>query len=210
MSESDVLRPGVGTSADVTLVSRGITVTATVEASDASGLAVRPEGQGGAWLPVEPGDLVELYWTAGDAERTLPARITDVDETAEDVVWRLSATGPAERSQRRRTVRARLEVSVSMPWSDGLLAGHTVDLSEAGMRALVDGWALPPDDGARTEITIDLDDRILHLTGEIVRQAVQGPRWLLSLRFLDVSEQDGDALRRRVFKALRDERATSA
>ena len=49
----------------------------------------------------------------------------------------------------------------------------------------------------------------MHVRGEIVRQTVHGPRWLLSLRFLDVSESNSDALRRRVFKALRDERAAA-
>ena len=48
---------------------------------------------------------------------------------------------------------------------------------------------------------------MVHVKGEIVRQTAHGFRWLLSLQFLDVSESDGDALRRRVFKALRDERA---
>ncbi|WP_345770473.1 hypothetical protein [Blastococcus saxobsidens] len=50
----------------------------------------------------------------------------------------------------------------------------------------------------------------MHVKGEIVRQTSQGPRWLLSMQFLDVSETTGDALRRRVFKALRDERAAAA
>nr|WP_280790926.1 PilZ domain-containing protein [Blastococcus sp. TF02A_35] len=121
----------------------------------------------------------------------------------------MTATGPAERSQRRRAVRARVEVPVTMPWSDGMLSGHTVDLSEAGLRALVDGWGLPPDNGAKIQVGVDLRERTVHLRGEIVRQTVQGPRWLLSVRFLDVPEGDSDSLRRRVFQALREERAAA-
>lgn len=96
-----------------------------------------------------------------------------------------------------------------MPWSDGMLSGHTVDLSEAGLRALVDGWGLPPDNGAKIQVGVDLRERTVHLRGEIVRQTVQGPRWLLSVRFLDVPEGDSDSLRRRVFQALREERAAA-
>jgi len=34
-------------------------------------------------------------------------------------------------------------------------------------------------------------------------------RWLISLSFLDVPERDADALRKRVFQALREERAAA-
>ena len=208
MSESTAVRPEVSTSADVTLVARGITVTASVEVSNEFVIAVRPEGAGMAWkTAVKPGDPVELYWVDGYEERTLPAKISGVDDENDDVLWNLAATGPAERSQRRRSVRARVELPVSMPWAGGLLTGNTVDLSEAGMRVLVDGWGLPPDPGTHTDLTLTLEERALHLRGEILRQTVTGPRWLLSLRFFDVPEVEEDALRRRVFKALRDERA---
>ncbi|WP_147251724.1 PilZ domain-containing protein [Blastococcus sp. TF02-8] len=183
-------------------------MTASVEVSTEFLIAVRPEGEGTAWkTAVKSGDPVELYWVAGYEEPTLPATIAAVDDDTAEILWNLQATGPAERSQRRRSVRARAELPVSLPWSDGLLTGQTVDPSEAGMRAIVDGWGVPSDSGTRTEVSIDLDDRLVHVTGEIVRQNIHGPRWLLSLKFLDVPEADGDALRRRVFKALRDERA---
>ena len=42
-----------------------------------------------------------------------------------------------------------------------------------------------------------------------MRQQAQGARWLLSVKFLDVSERDGDQLRKRVFQALREERAAA-
>ena len=47
----------------------------------------------------------------------------------------------------------------------------------------------------------------MHLRGEVLRQSVSGSRWLVSLRFPDLSENDEDVVRRRVFQALRDERA---
>lgn len=210
MSEANAVRPEVSTSADVTLVARGITVTAAVEVSTEFVISVRPQGEGTAWKSsVKPGDSVELYWVSGYEERTLPAKISGVDEEGDGVLWNLAATGPAERSQRRRAVRARAEVPVTMPWSDGMLSGHTVDLSEAGLRALVDGWGLPPDDGSKIDVSVALNERTVHVRGEIVRHTVQGPRWLLSIKLLDVPESDGDALRRRVFQALREERAAA-
>ncbi|MGY2066614.1 PilZ domain-containing protein [Blastococcus sp. SYSU DS0619] len=200
-------RPEESTQADVTLVARGLTVAARVEISNENAIVVSPLGEGAGWKQaVEPGNPVAIYWVDGYEERTLPARITSV-EVAEEPLWHLVATGPAERSQRRRTVRARVELPVVMPWLDGLLVGTTVDLSEAGMRALVDGWGLAPEAGTPAQVSITLDDDTVHVPGHIVRQQVAGPRWLLSMQFHELPEREADLLRRRVFRALREERA---
>ena len=210
MTEDGAVRPPESSQADVTLVTRGITVTAGVEVSTEFTIVVRPSGEGTAWkTAVKDGDPVELYWIGGDEERTLPARIIEV-EPGEEPLWHLVATGPAERSQRRKAVRARVEVPIYIPWADGQLVGSSVDLSEAGVRVLVDGWGLPPEVGTRVEVSLAIDDTMLHLHGEIVRQQVHGARWLLSMSLRDVPEADADILRRRVFEALRAERMAQA
>ncbi|SEL11002.1 PilZ domain-containing protein [Blastococcus sp. DSM 46786] len=209
MTEPQHDRPEESTQADVTLVARGLTATAQVEVSNENTIVVRPLGEGTEWKrAIKPGDPVALYWVSGYEERSLPAKITSV-EVGEEPLWHLVPTGPAERSQRRRTVRARVEVPVVMPWLDGLLVGSTVDLSEAGLRALVDGWGLPPEPGTRAHMTLTIGDDTVDVRGAIVRQQVQGARWLLSMQFHDVEEKDADGLRRRVFQALREERAAA-
>ena len=210
MSDPDASRPHESSRADVTLVTRGITVTAAVDVSTEFTIVVRPEGDGAAWkTAVKHGDPVELYWVGAEEERTLPAKVVDV-EPGDEVRWHLVATGPAQRSQRRKAVRARVVLPAYIPWADGQLVGETVDLSEAGARCLVDGWGLPPEPETRLEVSLALgDDDTVHLHAQVVRQQVQGGRWLLSVRFLDVPERDGDQLRRRVFQALREERAAA-
>ena len=209
MTDPDASRPHESSRADVTLVARGITVTAAVDVSTEFTIVVRPEGEGTAWkTSVKDGDPVELYWVGAEEERTLPAKIVEV-EPGDEVRWHLRATGPAERSQRRKAVRARVTVPAYIPWADGQLVGETVDLSEAGTRCLVDGWGLPPEPETRLEVSLTLADEVVHLHGQVVRQQAHGPRWLLSIKFLDVPERDGDQLRRRVFQALREERAAA-
>lgn len=209
MTDPDASRPHESSRADVTLVARGITVTAAVDVSTEFTIVVRPEGEGTAWkTSVKDGDPVELYWVGAEEERTLPAKIVEV-EPGDEVRWHLSATGPAERSQRRKAVRARVMLPVYIPWTDGQLVGETVDLSEAGMRCLVDGWGLPPEPETRLESSLTLPDEVVHLHGQVVRQQAHGPRWLLSIKFLDVTDRDADQLRRRVFQALREERAAA-
>jgi hypothetical protein len=208
MSEPDPDRPEESSRADITLVTRGITVTARVEVSGPTFLVVQPMVEGTEWTAtaVKPGDPVELFWVGDHEERTLPAKVSEVD-VGPDPRWHLFVTGPAERSQRRSAVRARTEVPVLIPWAGAQMTGKTVDLSEAGMRALMDGWGIPPEAGTSVEASLTIDDVFLDLRGEIVRQQVRGAQWLLSMRFDDVPEKDGDVLRRKVFQALREERA---
>jgi hypothetical protein len=204
-------RPEESASADVTLISRGVTVTAHVEVSDTYLVVVRPTDGGPGWQSAEIalGDPVELYWVGGEEERTLTGTVTQV-ESGGDPRWHLAVSGQAERSQRRKAVRARVAVPVIIPWAGGQMTGETVDLSEGGMRALMNGWGVPLDPGTKSQVTLDLNDALLHLHGEIVWTTIRGAQWLLAMKFNDVPENAADRLRRRVFQALRDERAANA
>ena len=44
----------------------------------------------------------------------------------------------------------------------------------------------------------------------MVRTQARGARWVMSIRFTDIQEKDQDRVRRRVFQALREERAKRA
>ena len=204
-------RPEESASADVTLISRGLTLTAHVEVSDTYVVVVRPTGGGPGWesAEIQLGDPVELYWVGGQEERTLAGTVAQVESGAE-ARWHVAVSGQAERSQRRKAVRARVELEVLIPWAGAQMSGTTVDLSEGGMRALMDGWGLPPESGTLTQVTLVLDDAPLLLHGEIVWTSIRGAQWLLAMKFNDVSETAGDLIRRRVFQALRDERAAAA
>jgi hypothetical protein len=203
-------RPEESASADVTLISRGVTVTAHVEVSDTYVVVVRPTSGGPGWqsTEIQPGDPIELYWVGGQEERTLAGTISQV-EGGSDARWHLAVSGMAERSQRRKAVRARVALPVIIPWAGGQMLGTTVDLSESGMRALMDGWGIPLDPGTPSQLSLELDEVLVHLHGEIVWTSIRGPQWLLAVKFTDVPEKEADLLRRRVFQALRDERAAA-
>jgi hypothetical protein len=211
MTDPYLDRPEESASADVTLISRGITVTAHVEVSDVSLVVVAPTGDASAWenADLQQGDAVELYWIGGQEERTLAGTISQIDR-GDEPRWHLAVAGQAERSQRRKAVRARVSVPVIIPWAGSQMTGSTVDLSEGGMRALMDGWGVPLDPGTPSQVSLTLDDALVHLHGEIVWTSIRGAQWLLAMRFVDVPEKAADTLRRKVFKALRDERAATA
>ena len=205
--DENLHRPEETGSADVTLVTRGITVTASVEVSSTGLVVVRPAGEPSA-DEIQPGDPVELYWVGGHEERTLGGTVSSIEEGSEPR-WHIAVSGMAERSQRRKAVRARVAIEVLIPWAGGQMTGKTVDLSEGGMRALMDGWGLPPAPGTESQVSLTVDDTLLHLHGRFVWTSIRGAQWLLAMQFHEVPEKAADALRRRVFQALRDERAAA-
>ncbi|WP_029433006.1 PilZ domain-containing protein [Blastococcus sp. URHD0036] len=206
MSEPDGDRPESSATADVALITRAVTVAASVESAGSEVLVVRPEGLVSG-LTVGPGDLVEVYWAGTDEERSLPARIAEVESNGSPL-WRLTVTGPSTRSRRRKAVRAAAVLPVTIPWAGGQLTGVTEDLSEAGLRARLDGWGLPPEPGTELGLGISLTaDDLVTARGRVVRLQDHGGTWTVSVEFVDLPERDADRVRRSVFGALREQRA---
>jgi hypothetical protein len=218
MTEDGLTRPAVNTAADVTLVTRGVTVATRIAAAAADTLVVVPAAEGdegravvttGTWdsVAAHTGDRVEVYWGDGPDVWQLNGVVVAVEDGSSPG-WRISAHGSAERSQRRGAVRARVVVPVYVPWLDGQIVGETIDLSEGGMRAMLAGWGLPPEPDTTLEVSLTIDEESVTLRGEVLRGTDRGSgMWLLAVRFTVVPETAGDLLRRRVFRALREERA---
>lgn len=208
MDEPGFDHPEVETEADITLTGRGISVSSRVEHATDKVVVVRPStGDYVEDFVATVGDSVEVFWRHGGEGRSFPAEVTGVEQDPV-VRWTLTVTGRAEHSQRRKAVRARVAVPVKALYQGGTeLVGEAVDMSENGMRALIDGWGLPPEPGMKVDLTLDLGEGSMKLAGEILRHQSRGARWLMSIRFLGLQEKDEDRLRRRVFQALREERA---
>jgi hypothetical protein len=203
--DENLHRPEESGSADVTLLARGVTVTASVEESSTGLVIVRPDPSR-PQDEIQTGDRVELYWVGGNEERTLGGEVSSI-EVGPEPRWHIAVSGMAERSQRRKAVRARVVVPVEAGYMSYELTGKSVDLSEAGMRATIEGFGLPPEPGSTMDMVIKLETGEVKAKAEVIRNQARGAQWLLSLRFLDLEERDGDKLRRRVFQALREERA---
>jgi hypothetical protein len=196
--------------AEVTLTGRGISVSTRVEFVGDGVISVRPSvGEYVEQVVASTGDRVEVFWKSGEETRALPAEVLTAD-TGAAPRWRLQITGPAEISQRRQAVRGRLSLPLEIGYRSVEMTGETVDLSENGLRAAVEGLGIPPEPGDRLDLVVQLEDGALEVRGELVRFSARGARWLLSIRFHDLQEKDGDRIRRRVFQALREERARQA
>jgi c-di-GMP-binding flagellar brake protein YcgR len=202
--------PEEQTEAEVTLIGRGVSVSSRVEVVHDGFIAVRPSvGEFVEQVVVRVGDAVEVFWKGEDTQRALPAEVTEVEQGAV-IRWRMRITGPAETSQRRKAVRGRVTVQVEAAYGAIELKGETMDLSEAGLRAEFEGMGAPPEAGAKLALVVHLEDGVVKTRAEVVRTQARGARWVMSIRFVDVQEKDQDRVRRRVFQALREERASKA
>lgn len=202
--------PEEQTEAEVTLTGRGISVSSRVEVVQNEFISVRPSvGEFVDQVVVKVGDTVEIFWKSEDSQRALPAEVTDVESGAV-VRWRMRATGPAEASQRRKAVRGRVVVPVTAEYGSIDLKGETIDLSEAGLRAEFEGLGAPPEAGAKLDLFLQLEEGGIKTKAEVVRNQARGARWVMSIRFVNIQERDQDRVRRRVFQALREERAKKA
>jgi c-di-GMP-binding flagellar brake protein YcgR len=198
------------TEAEVTLIGRGISVSSRVEVVQNEFISVRPSvGEFVEQVVVKVGDVVEIFWKTEDAQRAMPAEVTDVEQGA-IIRWRMRATGPAEPSQRRKAVRGRVNVPVTAEYGSVDLKGTTIDLSEAGLRAEFEGMGAPPEAGAKLKLSVQLEDGGIKTAAEVVRTQARGAHWVISIRFVNMQERDQDHVRRRVFQALREERAKRA
>jgi hypothetical protein len=215
MSDVGDDRPVAGTEVQLTPLTKGVSLTGSVLALDGATLVgatllVRPSApeMAEAW-ELAPGDRIEVFWRSRGVGQALPATVVAV-LPGDDACWQLRVTGPAEPSQRRQAVRGVVQLPARVHVAGTHTLGETVDLSEAGCRILVDGWGLPPEPGLPAEIALDLEDGELIAPARVVRVLVRGARWAISLELRNPSEQMRDRLRRRVFQALRDERARLA
>jgi c-di-GMP-binding flagellar brake protein YcgR len=196
--------------AEVTLAGRGISVSSRVERVRDDVITVRPSvGEFVDQVVVQPGDVVEIFWRGRDFQRALPAEVIGVEQSVL-VRWRLRRTGPTQESQRRQAVRGRVSVPVQVEYQATDLKGTTVDLSEAGIRAAFEGFGVLPEAGTELVLALQLEDGPVKAKAEVVRTQARGTQWLMSIRFVAIAEKEQDRVRRRVFQALREERARTS
>ena len=202
--------PEEQTEAEVTLTGRGISVSARVEVVQNEFISVRPSvSEFVDQVVVKVGDVVELFWKTDDSQRALPAEITDVEQGAV-VRWRMRADRsrrgqPAAQGRPRPGDRAgHCRVRVHRP------QGRDHRHQRGGPARGVRGTRCSAGGRRRLDLLVELEDGTFKTKAEVVRTQARGARWVISIRFTGIQEKDQDRIRRRVFQALREERAKRA
>lgn len=165
-------------------------------------------------LDASTGERVDLVWKGATELHCLPCELVAV-EASEQPRWLLRRAGAVQRGQRRDAVRAPLSVPVRLGQEGAAVEGTTVDVSESGVRCVLERRAVPawisqaeqPGHPAGTVVTISvmLSDLTITCLAEITRLFPRrDTRIELSVRFIGLSEHDQDELRRRIFGRLRE------
>lgn len=203
---------------DVLAASRGDAVMSFVQAVHGSELVLTVgQDRSQRRVRLDLGERLELVWKGPEELRSLPAELLSVDTGGSEPTWRVRVVGRAARGQRRAAVRAPLDFRAELVLDKEPFQGVTVDISEGGMRCLVDaapGDGAPgsgptvPEVGAVVPVVVHLEDGRIRCQAEIVRRHRREDRRAeLSVRFIGLPEPDQDTIRRNVFAGLRDLRA---
>jgi hypothetical protein len=223
--------PEERTAVDVRAASRGDVLLSFVErVADSELLLSVGQDKTQRRVRLEPSERLELIWRGPEDLRSAPAELISVDGVGSDApMWRVRLTGPAARGQRRAAVRAPLMVPMSICVDNRNREAVSVDLSEGGVRCLLDDDAtahLQRSDTATGDveptssvdkwlevgkvvaITVDLEQEQISCEAEVIRRHHRADRRKeLSLRFIGLGEYREDMIRRHVFAGLRDLRA---
>jgi c-di-GMP-binding flagellar brake protein YcgR len=169
------------------------------------------------------GEQIEVIWKTSGTLRCLPVVLAGID-LGEPPHWRLHPAGVVKRGQRRDAVRAPLRVPVVLGAGPATAHGTTLDVSEGGLRCVLDKRQSRPAPGAPlrvppprvpahaalrvgdvVRVSASFPDLTVTCLSEITRRHTDDDSPTeLSLRFIGLPEHVEDALRRRVFARLRD------
>ena len=204
--------PQQGTVLDLIPASRGDTFMSWAEAVGADELVVTaPKDRSTGPVDVPVGERVDVVWKGSRGLCSLPCVLTAV-ERSEQPRWVLRGAGTVQRGQRRDAVRAPLTVPVQLGPDTARIDGTTVDLSEGGLRCVLEKgpapeWLESPGQaiGTVVQVSVELSDLTVACLAEITRHFPRDDaRTELSVRFIGLSEHDQDEVRRRIFSRLRE------
>lgn len=207
--------PDVGSVVDLVPASRGGSFLSWMEAvGDDEFVVAAPTDAAMRPVEVAEGERVDLVWRGPAQLHSLPCELVAV-APAEQPRWLLRRAGVVQRGQRRGAVRAPLSVPVSLGPESARATGTTIDLSEGGLRCVLDAGSAadrlvagsPPgqEAGTVTQLSLRLPDLAVSCLAEITRRFPRDDaRVELSVRFIGLSEHVQDEVRRRVFHRLRE------
>jgi hypothetical protein len=182
-----------------------------VAASDRQRIVVAEPASSGA--PASSGLVgrrADLVWTDTEGSRALPVELTAVQHSTVPL-WHFRALGPPVVDQRRAAVRVPLHLPVQVRGAKRAFVGATLDVSEAGLRCMVDGTVAElPVRGEVVPMTIllDGDGDPLDVQGQVLMLRQRSDAGLnLVLAFVGLEGRAQDRLRARVFDELRARRA---
>jgi hypothetical protein len=214
--EREIVFPGAGTVVDLIPASQAETFLSwAVAAAGKELLVLVPVDSSRRPVSLAPGERIDLVWREPTGLLCLPTVLSAV-LPGERPCWRLRAAGVVKRGQRRDAVRAPVTTEIRLGTDSSGVTGVTVDLSEGGLRCVLDAPGLAggfpagvrptgPEKSSVVRTVVVLPEFRIDCLSEVTRRHPRDDgRVELSLRFVGLSEYEADHVRRFVFARLRD------
>jgi hypothetical protein len=159
--------------------------------------------------PPRPGDMVSLRWAGRRGRCAAPCLVRSV-HSVQFATWTLDAGGTVEVEQRRRFARAAAHGPIHLgpdePEIGLVVLGQLVDVGEGGIRCRLAAGGL--DAGQPVFVRMVLDDRMVTLTGTVLRQTgAELDGTVEAIVVFDADNAQARAIRRYVLNRQRLDRA---
>src|SRR3954447_14539551 len=133
---AELASPEVKAVVDVVGIEEGRVATSIIEKISGDEIVLTlPQDREQRLIRLKPGTRLELIWKDPDGLLALPVQVVP-SEAANEV--RVQRTGSIAPGQRRWAVRAPLVLPVELTHGDDQVSGLTIDISEGGLRCLLD------------------------------------------------------------------------
>ncbi len=195
--------PEIGRTVQVFLSGETTPLPARILEHDTSGDCIvvsAPGGRGEGAVIAEPGDKVALTWVLPEGVAKLETAFLSwtVDTTSKPSAWRLEPASDVQIIERRRHRRLRARQNVALRSRDVAIPGVMVDISEGGMRCLVDTITPSKLTRDRVQSTVTVRGRRMGVQGLVTWSKHHGGHVEVGIAFDRLRKQDVEALRAHV------------
>jgi len=201
--------PEVGRAVQVQLGQETLPLPAKVLAHDVAGdtiVLTAPGGVGQGSVVADPGDRMTLAWVlpSGLARLSVAFLGRQNDPSASVSTWHVEPVSEVSVIERRRfpRVQARQRLALRLPDME-VLAGSLVDVSEGGIRCLVDTTTPAKLTSERVESVLRVPAGRIGVRGMATWARHHGDHVEVGIAFDRLRKQDAEAIRRHVAAALK-------
>ncbi len=199
--------PEIGRVVQIATSGESLPIPVRILDHDTSGefiLVSAPGGKGKSALVAESGDKIVLSWVLPNGIAHLETLFLSMDEDHSNtpVLWRLEPISDVVVTERRRYHRAKTRQHLSLHARTGNIPGVLVDISERGMRCLVD--TITPGKLTRDELEtrVNLSGKPVDIKGLVAWSKHHGGHIEVGITFARLRKQDSEILRSHVRREL--------